>query len=154
MDTPFKIIVDSRNASEGHGGRFSFSLPQVTQVPANFCCYINQASVTNSFLSVGTFVGSKNHYFYWFERLTGNATVFNRASLPEQNYDTESLATALQTAMNAASWFGGDLYTVAYNQSKNTMNISIPDDGVRSFLCHTILYCHCHSSKSRQIRGQ
>ena len=118
MDTPFKIIVDSRNASEGHGGRFSFSLPQVTQVPANFCCYINQASVTNSFLSVGTFVGSKNHYFYWFERLTGNATVFNRASLPEQNYDTESLATTLQTAINAASWFGGSIYTVAYNQSK------------------------------------
>ena len=132
-DTPFKIIVDSRDASEGHGGRFSYSLPQVMQVPAGFCCYINQASVSNSFLSVGTFVGSKSHYFYWFERLTGNATVFNRASLPEQNYDAESLASALQTAVNSASWFGGDLYTIAYNQSKNTLNISIPDDGVRSF---------------------
>ena len=118
MDTPFKIIVDSRNASEGHSCRFSYSLPQVAQVPTIFCCYINQASVTNSFLSVGTFVGSKSHFFYWFERLTGNATVFNRAALPEQNYDSESLAAALQTAMNTASWFGGELYTVAYSQTK------------------------------------
>ena len=117
-DTPFKIIIDSRNASEGHGGRFSFSRPQVTQVPAGFCCYVNQASVSNSFLSVGTFVGSKTHYFYWFERLAGNATVFNRAILPEHNYHAERLTSALQTAMNTASWFGGDLYTVTYNQNK------------------------------------
>ena len=118
MDTPFKIIVDSRNASEGHSGRFSYSLPQVTQVPTIFCCYINQASVTNSFLSVGTYVGSRNHYFYWFERILNNNTVFNRVPLPEQSYDAESLAAALQTAMNNASWFGGDLYTVTFNEAK------------------------------------
>ena len=91
MDTPFKIIVDSRNASEGHGGKFSFSLPQVTQVPAGFCCYINQASVTNSFLSVGTFVGSDKTLFYWIERLAGNATVLTGLPFQSKNMMQKAL---------------------------------------------------------------
>ena len=133
MEAPFKIIVDSRNAIEGHGGRFSFQLPEATQVPKNFVCYVSQASVSNSFLTTGTFVGTKNNTFYWFERILNNDTVFNYATLPEQNFDAETLATALQTAINAASWFGGDLYTVTYNESKNTFTIAIPSDGSRFF---------------------
>ena len=133
MDAPFKIIVDSRNAIEGHGGRFSFQLPQSLQVPANYVCYVSQASVSNSFLTTGTFVGSRNNTFYWFERILNNDTVFNYTVIPEQNYDAESLAAALESALNAASWFGGNLYTVAYNESKNTFTIAIPSDGSRSF---------------------
>ena len=119
MDTPFNIIVDSRNAYEGHGSKLSFSLPGVTQVPANLLLLCQPGVSDKFFLSVGTDVGSKTHYFYWFERLTGNATVFNRAPLLEHNYDSGSVATALQTQMNAASWCGGDLYTVSYNQTKH-----------------------------------
>ena len=133
MDAPFKIIVDSRNAIEGHGGRFSFQLPEAMQVPKNFVCYVSQASVSNSFLTTGTFVGTKNNTFYWFERIQNNDTIFNYATLPEQNFDAESLATALQLAMNNASWFGGNQYTVTYTESKNTFMISIPSDGSRSF---------------------
>ena len=118
MNAPLKIIVDSRNAAEGHRGNFLYQLPEVTHIGKDMVAYINQASVSNSFLSVGTYVGSKSHYFHWFERILDNNTVFNRATLPEQSYDVESLAAALQTAMNNASWFGGDLYTVTFNESK------------------------------------
>ena len=134
MDAPFKIIVDSRNAIEGHGGRFSFQLPEAMQVPKNYVCYVSQASVSNSFLTTGTFVGSRTNTFYWCERVINNATVFNYATLPEQKYDAESLAGALQLAINNASWFGGgNHYTVTYNESRNTFLISIPSDGSRSF---------------------
>ena len=118
MNAPLKIIVGSRNAAEGHSGKFLYQLPEVTHIGKDTVAYINQASVSNSFLSVGTYVGSKSHSFYWFERILDNNTVFNRATLPEQSYDAESLAAALQTAMNNASWFGGNLYTVTFNESK------------------------------------
>ena len=85
MNAPFKIIVDSRNAAEGHSSKFLYQLPEVTHIGKDMVAYINQASVSNSFLSVGTYVGSRNHYFYWFERILDNNTVFNRATLPEQS---------------------------------------------------------------------
>ena len=59
--------------------------------------------------------------------------LFNRTTLPEQNYDAETLATALQNAMNNVTWFGSSLYTVTYNETKNTFTISIPNDNARSF---------------------
>ena len=118
MNSPFKIIIDSRAASEGTSDAFSFMLPEVTHIGKDTVCYVNQASVTNSFLTTGTYVGSKNHYFYWIERIAGNATIFNRAPLPEQNYDAETLAETLSTVINTASWFGDNQYTVVYNESK------------------------------------
>ena len=133
MNSPFKIIVDSRSASEGTSNDFSYMLPEVVHVGREMVCYVNQASVTNSFLSVGTFVGTKNHYFYWFERIAGNATVFNRAALPERNYDAETLKEALSSAINGASWFQDNQYSVTYNETKNTFTISRPGDGSRSF---------------------
>ena len=103
MDSPFKIIVDSRSASEGHGGKFSYSLPRCVQVPPTFCCYVSQASISNTFLSVGTFIGNRHNTFYWFERIAGNDTVFNKCELVEQNYDIETLSISLQHAINASS---------------------------------------------------
>ena len=58
MNSPFKIIVDSRNASEGTSNDFSYMLPEVVHVGRDMVCYVNQASVTNSFLSVGTYIGT------------------------------------------------------------------------------------------------
>ena len=63
----------------------------------------------------------------------GNDTIFNRAELPAANYNVDSLVEALSTAINSASWFGDNQYSVAYNENRNTLTISRPDDGVRSF---------------------
>ena len=153
MNAPFKIIVESRNAAEGHSGNFLYQLPEVTHIGKYMVAYINQASVSNSFLSVGAYVGSKCHYFYWFERILNNNTVFNRVPLPEQSYDAESLAAALQTAMNNASWFGGDMYTVTFNESKNTITVAKPFDGTRTFfLFQMIRYWSCLNSRPKQTQ--
>ena len=95
--------------------------------------YVNSASVTNTFLPVGTHIGTKNHYFYWFERLKNVDTVFNRAALPERAYVAEELASALQTAINNASWFGDQQYSCTYNANTQTITVLRPDDGERTF---------------------
>ena len=56
MNAPFKIIVDSRNAAEGHSGKFLYQLPEVTHIGKDMVAYINQASVSNSFSGVGAYV--------------------------------------------------------------------------------------------------
>ena len=130
---PSKIIVDSRNAVTGTANNFSTSLPETLHIDRDVAMYVNSASVTNTFLPVGTHIGQKNHYFYWFERLANVDTVFNRAALPERSYVAEELASALQTAINNASWFGDNQYTCTYNIDTQTITVSRPPDGDRSF---------------------
>ena len=95
--------------------------------------FVSQASVSNSFLSVGATLKT-NRYFYWFERIAGNDTVFNRAELPARHYVAEELASALQTAMNDASWFGTDAaYTATFSDNTQTITVTRPSGDQRSF---------------------
>ena len=134
---PLKLMIDSRASSLGNSSAFSVSLPEMLHLPEDTAMYVNAASITNTFLSTGTHIGAKNHYFYWFEKLDGVDIVFNRCALPEQGYDAEELAGALQTAINAATWFGDGLYTCAYTPERQTILISRPNDGVRTFYVPT-----------------
>ena len=136
---PFKIIVDSRATSSGTANRFTISLPEVLHVDRDVVMYVNSASVTNTFLPVGTNIGTKNHYVYWFERLANIDTVFNRAALPERAYVAEELAWALQTAINNALWFGDHQYSCTYNVDTQTITVLRPYDGERSFSSHRMI---------------
>ena len=64
-------------------------------------------------------------------------TVVNRCELPERGDDAEELATALQTAMNAATWFGDGLYTCTSKPDRDTIPITRPGDGARTFFVPT-----------------
>ena len=77
-------------------------------------------------------MGQTSHYVYWFEKRDTNA-VFNRAALPERAYAATDLASALQTALDAASWFGDNLYTCTFDETHQTITIARPSDGSRSF---------------------
>ena len=149
---PFKIIIDSRNAAIGTSNRFSISLPETLHVDKDVVMYVNSASVSNTFLPTGTNIGTKNHYFYWFERLKNVDTVFNRVALPERFYVAEELASELQTSINNASWFGDQQYSCTYDQNKQTITISRPEDNERSFLSLLIHFCHNPRSKHKQIQ--
>ena len=94
--------------------------------------FVSQASVSNSFLSVGATL-NKNRYFYWFERIAGNDTVFNRAELPARHYVAEELASALHTAMNNASWLGTYVaYTATFSDHTQSITVSRPPGDQRS----------------------
>ena len=93
---PLKLIVDSRAATIGDANRFSVSLPETLHLERDIVMYANSASVTNTFLPTGTIIGTKQHYFYWFERLLNVDTVLNRAVLSERAYTAEELALELK----------------------------------------------------------
>ena len=134
MQTPFKIIIDSRAASRGSSNNFALTLPEAIQLDKDCVMFVSQASVSNSFLSVGATL-KRNRYFYWFERIAGNATVFNRAELPARHYVADELASELQTALNNASWFGTSAaYTAVYSDQTQSITVSRPSGDQRSFV--------------------
>ena len=118
---PFKIVVDSRQAF-GTSSSFQVQLPETLHLDPDVVLYVNSATVTNTFLSTGTTVGSKSHNVYFYEK-NGATLAFNRAQLPERGYVADELSDALESAMNLASIFGGG-YTCVYNESKQTITIS------------------------------
>ena len=75
MNYPFKILVDSRSAVLGHGGSFSISLTETLHMKEDTAMYVNNATLTNTVLSTGTAIGSRNHYFYWVEKLASSNVV-------------------------------------------------------------------------------
>ena len=119
---PFKIVVDSRQATLGTSSNFQVQLPETLHLDPDVVLYVNSATVTNTFLSTGTTVGSKSHNVYFYEK-NGATLAFNRAQLPERGYVADELSDALESAMNLASIFGGG-YTCVYNESKQTITIS------------------------------
>ena len=74
---PLKLMIDSRATNLGNSNAFSVSLPETLHFPEDTAMYVNTTSITNTFLSTGTHIGAKNHYFYWFEKLDSVDTVFN-----------------------------------------------------------------------------
>ena len=107
--------------------------PTTSHLERDIVMYVNSSSVTNTFLPTGTIVGTKQHYFYWFERLLNVDTVLNRAVLSERAYTAEELALELNNALNAATWCGDNQYDVVFNVDTQTMTVSRPFDGQRTF---------------------
>ena len=65
---PFKIVVDSRQAY-GTNNNFQVQLPETLRLDPDVVMYVNSTTVTNTFLSTGTTVGSKSHYVYFYEKM-------------------------------------------------------------------------------------
>ena len=55
---PFKIVVDNRQATLGTNNNFQVQLPETLHLDPEVALYVNSATVTNTFLSTGTTVGS------------------------------------------------------------------------------------------------
>ena len=82
--------------------------------------YVNSATVTNTFMSTGTTVGSKSHYVYFYEK-NGATLAFNIAQLPERGYVADGFAQGLESAMNMASIFGGGYTCITTKISKPSL---------------------------------
>ena len=127
MDLPFnKIIVDSRHADSGNSNSFEISLPETLSLPHNAVCYVCDLQVTNTFSSADP---NKNT-FYWIENeLSQN--VLNRVILANKTYTPDTLATELQTKMNAASIMQPTPgYVVTFEEDLGSLKISrssLPD---------------------------
>ena len=92
------IIVDSRHADAGTSSSFEISLPETLSLPHDAVAYVCDLQVTNTFSSTN----KNKNTFYWIEQELGQNTL-NRVFLANKSYTPESLATELQTKMNASS---------------------------------------------------
>ena len=128
MDLPFtKIIIDSRHADAGTSSSFEISLPETLTLPHNSVAYVCDLQVTNTFSSTN----KNKNTFYWIEQELGQNSL-NRVFLPNRSYTPESLATELQTLMNASSIFiPSSNYVVTFQEDLGALKItrtSLPDE--------------------------
>ena len=134
-----KIIVDSRHAAIGTSTSFDITLPQTLNLGQDAVMYVTDVCLTNTFSSFGDANGSLDNTFYWIERIgDANAveTYLNRAVLDATiAYEAFTLATELQTKMNAATVFSQGNYTVSYDVDRGVINIARPQEAntVNSF---------------------
>ena len=122
MDLPFnRIIIDSRHAASGNSTSFEVSLPESISLPPHAVCFVTDLQVTHTFSSM-----SNRNEFYFIERDANGVTLVNRAILDtSKTHTADSLASELQTQMNAVSTLsdpGG--YTVTFSEDTGLMTFT------------------------------
>jgi hypothetical protein len=143
MDLPFRrIVIDSRTAVQGAGtSDFAVQLPTGLQLPPDTACYVLDVALSYGFYTVEE---GENDTIYFIERYwdgTQDQTIVRSAVLAAGSYTSISLATELQSAMNAGSQIQG--YTVVYDDVTNSMLITLtyssPHAGYGSYHGFTLL---------------
>ena len=124
-ELPFrKIIIDSRNAVVGDAENFTISLPSTLQLPPQTACYVLDVALSFGFYTVEA--GYNDQLYFWERQWDGSSddTRVATATLAAGSYTATSLATGIQTSINAVSQFGA-AYTCSYEPNTNTMLVSV-----------------------------
>ena len=141
MDLSYnKIIVDSRHAAAGNNTNFSITLPETLSLPPSAVLYVTDVCLTHTFSTLGGTGGTISDQFYFIERIgdsQSTETYLNRATLDATiSYEAFTLASEIQTKMNAASVLPGASYTVTYDIDRGVINVTRPQESAttNSFL--------------------
>ena len=125
VELPFrKVILDSRAAVTGEAEDFVVSLPSTLQLGPNMACYVLNVAISYGFYTVES---GQNDKLYVLERYWNGSqgvTQVTTATLSAGSYTASSLATEIQTQINAVSVFLSS-YTCSYETSTNTILISL-----------------------------
>lgn len=120
-----KVYVDSRHRISGTNEDFVWQIPETVDIPDSWC-YIDCVLIPNTFYSVRH---GHNDKLYIKER-NGSTDTFRVVQIPPGQYNGITLATAVQTVMNAGSAF---FYAVTYDQSTAKLKISSATSGTNYF---------------------
>ena len=124
-ELPFrKVIIDSRNAVVGDAENFTISLPSTLQLPPQTACYVLDVAISFGFYTVES--GYNDQLYFWERKWDGTSDVTRvaTATLAAGSYTATSLATGIQTSINAVSQLGA-AYTCSYEAITNTILISV-----------------------------
>ena len=128
-ELPFrKIILDSRNAVVGDSSSsFIVQLPSTLQLPPQTAAYVLDVAISYGFYTVET---GFNDTLYLLERYwngTNDVTLVKKAVLQGGSYTPTTLASAIQTSLDAVSVFdpNSQNYTVNYESTTNTILITL-----------------------------
>ena len=120
-----KIFVDSRFRNSGSFANFQYTLNTAVLHPK--CrAYIDQVHIPNVFPTIHA--NNQNLYIVesWTTAGPTGHTRKRKISLPVGNYDIATLATALQTVLNASTFFPlGNSYTVTHSTSTGKITIAV-----------------------------
>jgi hypothetical protein len=124
-----KIYIDSRyaTADSPSTSNFKFQLSRNIHMPQNTVFYLEDVCIPHSWYSVEKGI---NDTFYFAFNTSAWATY--QIVLPSTNYTGQSLATALQTALDTAVGMyssGVSYFAVSYNININSITIALNRSG-------------------------
>ena len=113
-----KGYIDSRykTATSTSNTDFTFELKQNLDLPDNTTCWVDDVSIPHTWYTVENF--NANLYV----RVIGTGNADGRINLAQKNYTGSTLATELQTKLNAAFT---ETFTVSYTSSTGILDITV-----------------------------
>ena len=109
-----RLFIDSRDAISGHSGNFLYTLPEQLVLPKNAVLYVTDISLPHAFYSVD----ASNKSLHIIET-QGGVNTARKILLTEGAFDTISLRSALETALNSGKPVSGN-YTITHNNTKKS----------------------------------
>ena len=159
-----KVYIDSRFRQEGGHQNPTFDLAQNIRCPLDCVVSLDDVTIPHSWYSVS----NNNRYLYIAERAGTNAPytyTIRRLDIPQRNYDGNSYATNLKTALNTNTPANiSATYAVVYSPETNKCTIASPATSVFHFLtdqdlqandgAHLSIDKHTPLSGNRVIRNE
>ncbi len=138
-----KIFVDSRFRDSGSFANFQYSLK--TPVTHPKCrAYIDQLHIPNVFPTIH----ENNRNLYIVESYSDDGVLYHvrkrKVPLTVGNYDIDSLATELQTQLNANTYFPDNQYVVTKDESLGRLTIGFSGSGNAEVNIWTMPYLKKH----------
>ncbi len=112
-----KLFVDSRFAVSGDSSSFEYELPQVVELPTDAVCFVTEFTTVASWKTVSP----NNNRFYIVEN-TGSIHSARIATIPPGAYDSETLRSAVELALNGPGKTVGGTHSVSRSSSAGTVN--------------------------------
>ena len=128
MDNIKNMYIDSRykTSDSVSNSDFKFEIKETLQLGENTVCYIDDISIPHSWYTVENC--NKLYIDNTHEDLSLSASVL---SVPAGNYNASTLASTLQSVLQAA--YPNDNYTCVYNVARGSITIS----AIRGFIIYT-----------------
>ena len=123
-----KLFVDSRFAVSGDSSSFEYELPEVVELPHDAVCFVTEFTTVASWDTVSL----NNNRLYVVEN-TGALYSARVATIAPGAYDSETLRTAVELALNGAGKTITGTYTVARSSSAGTVNTASLGSAYRYF---------------------
>jgi hypothetical protein len=123
-----KLFVDSRFAASGDSSSFQYELPEVLELPHDAVCFVTEFTTVCSWDTVSL----NNNRCYVVEN-TGAIYSARVATIAPGAYDSETLRSAVELALNGAGKTVNATYIVARSSSAGTVNTASLGSAYRYF---------------------
>ncbi len=123
-----KLFVDSRFAVSGDSSSFEYELPEIVELASDTVAFVTEFTTVCSWDTVSL----NNNRLYVVEN-SGALYRARTVMIPTGAYDSETLRSAVELALNGAGKTVAGSYTVARSSSAGTVNTASLGSAYRYF---------------------